>query len=285
MRIKMENQYGSVFLGGFGSDEFSITQIEGLGFPDVTLNQVQYAGQEGKTTLSASRECRIITISGDIKGNCKNRAIRKAIKVLSAPVEVWICVGNRKRKLLCHCTSFTPSYGNRYYKEFAMQLECDSPYFSDASETRQAIYREEKKLPCEHAEYFGTEKKMISELIQKGTVTNLGDVPAEPMITIINTGGTAGLGAGIVIENKTTGQKITLNYTTQQGETITVNIPERKIDSDRGVNLIGTLSEDSYLSDFWLEEGANEVCVTANSTAETLVAYCSFYNRYLEVMD
>lgn len=285
MRIRIENKYGSFSLGGLRKDMFGIKAIEGLGLPDITLNTVQYAGQEGRETLSASREYRTITISGDIKGNNKDRAIRKAIKILSAPVDVLIYVGNRKRRLLCRCTSFAPPYGNRFFKEFVLQIECDSPYFSDTNETKEAVYREEKKLPCEHAEYFGSGQKIISELIQEGTVINLGDVPAEPIITIINTGRTSDISTGIVIENKTTGQKITLNYATKQEETVTVNIPERKIYSDDGTNLINKLSNDSYLSDFWLEEGANKISVTANSTAETIVAYCSFYNQYLEVMD
>lgn len=285
MRIRIENKYGSFSLGGLGKDMFGIKAIEGLGLPDVTLNTVQYAGQAGRETLSVSREYRTITISGDIKGKDKDRAIRKAIKILSAPVDVLIYVGNRKRRLLCRCTSFIPPYGNRFFKEFVLQIECDSPYFSDTNETKEAVYREEKKLPFDYASYFGSSEKAISILTNKAVIINGGDVRAEPVIIIQNTGGTAALSGGIIIQNETTGQKITLNYATKQEETVTINIPERKIYSDDGTNLINKLSNDSYLSDFWLEEGANKISVTANSTAETIVAYCSFYNQYLEVMD
>ena len=285
MRIRIENKYGSFSIGGSGNDIFDIKAIEGLGLPDITLNTVQYAGQEGRETLSSSREYRTITISGDIKGKDKDRAVRRAIKILSAPVDVLICVGNRKRRLSCRCTSFTPPYGKQVYKDFVLQIECDSPYFSDDSKTEKKVYSREKLLPFDYASYFGSSQKAISILTNRAVVTNAGDVRAEPVIKIQNTGGVADLSSGIVIQNETTGQKVTLLYTTKANETVTLDIPGRTIKNDAGENLINTLSNDSYLSDFWLEEGANTISVTTNGSGERVVVSCEFYNQYLEVMD
>ena len=282
MRIRFENQYGSFVLSGNGDEIFGVKEIEGLGLPDITLNTVQYAGQEGRETVSATRNYRTITISGDIKWQDKDREVRKAMKILSAPVEVTIYVGNRKRRCSCRCTSFAPPFGKKIYKEFVMQLECDSPYFLDGESTKEKVYHREKYLPLDYGSYFGTGEKVISALVQSNHVSNNGDVRAEPSIYIQNTGGTAASGDGIVIHNETTGQSITLCYQTKKDELVTIDIANRKIYNNSGETLVNYLSDNSYLSDFWLEEGDNLISVETNSTAETVVVSCEFYNQYLE---
>lgn len=167
-----------------------------------------------------------------------------------------------------------------------MQLECDSPYLKDATETKEVIYREDKLLEFKYPKYFdfGNEFKAISVTTHEVPVYNSGDVKAEPIITIINTGETAENITGIKIINNTTNQKIRLDYATKAGETIIIDIPERKIYSNNGENLINLLTDDSYLSDFYLQEGTNIVKVETNLN-EKIVAYCSFYNQYLEAMN
>ena len=282
--VRIENGYGSVTLSGTGAGVIGLTGIEGLGLPEVTLNTATFTGQEGRVTLSSSRNARVVTLSGDIKWRDVDRTVRQMMKILSVPVTVTFTVGNRKRKIEARCTSFDPPFGRARYKSFAMQLESDSPYLSDVQETVTAVYTRENLLPFDYGSYFGSTKKAISRLTHSNTVTNGGDVRSEPVITIANTGGTTAKTDGITVKNETTGQKITLNYATKAGETVTVDIPNRIIYNEEGTNLINVLSDDSYLSDFWLEEGGNLLSCTTNGVGETVAVHCRFYNQYLEVM-
>lgn len=283
--IYFSNKYGNVFFGGTNKcTSFRIKEIVGLGLPGSTLNTINYAGQEGRETLSSLRNYRTITIKGDIEGENKDYEIRKAIKVFSVPVEMELSVNGRIRKCNCRCTSFDSPFGKKHFKEFIVQFECDSPYFQDKLITKESIYREEKILPFNYKEYFGENKKMISELISESIVYNQGDVIAEPIITIINTGKTSDKTSGVTIYNSTTGKEICLEYATKEGETITIDISERKIYSSTGENLINHLKDDSYLSDFFLEEGPNILGIKTN-VSESIISYCSFYNQYLEAMD
>ena len=290
MNICFSNKYGGVvFHGGNNGDGFKITEIVGLGLPGVTLNTINYAGQEGRETLSSMRTYRTITMKGDIEGANKDYEIRRAIKIFSEPVEMEISVNGRRRKCMCRCTTFDPPFGKKHFKEFVMQLECDSPYFMDVLETKERIYGIDKHLTLKYVNYFKDENgqptyKVISEIVHKVAVYNSGDVKAEPIITIINTGVTTEKTDGIKIFNETTNQKICLDYVTHEGETIVVNIPERKIYSNIEKNLINLLTDDSFLSDFYLDEGTNIISVEVNFN-EKIVSYCSFNNQYLEAMN
>lgn len=285
MKLRLENQWGVITMAGGGTEEIRITAIEGMGLPTVTLDTVQYAGQEGRTTLSALRNYRTVTLAGDITGAQAARRVRELTRVLSWPVTVTVLFGGRERQCVARCTSFATTFGKGRLKTFTMQLECDSPYWQDPTPCEAAIYHRVNCMSGAHAAYFGSAKKPLSRLVQSNLVENRGDVPAEPVILIHNLGGTVTSGNGISVKNCTTGQAFTLHYQTKAGETVTVDIPHRRITNGAGESLLDTLSDDSYLSDFQLTEGSNLLQACSNGDGERLMISCRFYNQYLEAME
>ena len=113
-------------------------------------------------------------------------------------------------------------------------------------------------------------------------IINSGDVPAEPVITISKsaTADTAAKVLTLTMEAEGTKTEIVLNYSISAGETVTVDIPNRKITSSVSGNIICKLGLRSVLSDFVVPPGFGLMSVDTVDTA--LSISCSFENQYLE---
>ena len=284
--IRISNKYGSVTLSGNGNESFSVTEVAGLGLPGLTLNSVSFAGHEGRETVSASRDFRTITIKGDVKGEYKDFNVRKFLKILSEPVILKVFSGNRTRCAECRCTNADIPFGKKaFYKTFVIQLECDSPYFLGEHHEEKYISKAADFLPLDYNAYFENTTKFISERITRADVINNGDVPAEPIITIMNTEGVAVSANGLLILNHSTGAILKFDYQTTPGEVIEINIPKRTVTSSLNTDMLDFLADECYLSDFILKEGNNDIELIPNDASEKLAAYVKFNLRYLEAMD
>ena len=89
---------------------------------------------------------------------------------------------------------------------------------------------------------------------------------------------------GILIENETTGKDILLNYAAAEGETITINIAERRIKSDIHGDITRYKPISYKLSDFTLAAGANQLKFTNLDPTQPLTAKAIFANKYTEAM-
>lgn len=107
------------------------------------------------------------------------------------------------------------------------------------------------------------------------TIENSGDVETWPEWII------KGPGEKIIFYNLTTGEKLFLNTSLLEGETITIDLkPGKKtIKKNDGTNLFGTLTDDSTL---WaLQQGVNNIRIEmSNATLQSSVQL-SYKNRYL----
>lgn len=98
---------------------------------------------------------------------------------------------------------------------------------------------------------------MFSKRTNETDILVTGQENSEPVIFIENIAVPVNAleESGIELTNTLPGgteQRIFLETTTQAGEIITVNIPERTVTSNLRGNLLNTLSNDSFLSDFTL---------------------------------
>lgn len=280
---RFENEYGLIRFGGASGPVFRTIEISGLGPPKKEFNVTGYVNQPGQELISEKDTARTITLAGDIisPGTLQQEASRM-IKILYHPGRFTILSGNRKRSIGCRCTDFDDL--ERHGKDIAsmvIQFTCDNPYFTD--ETRQSVELFQRKnliktqftLPC-----------MFSSRTNRLDIINSGDVRAEPVFTIYNSGNVQAFAEsyGIELANHTTGQSILIERHTTNGEVITVDIPNRKITSSIEGDITSSISQDTYLSNFWLEEGANDVEAVNYNAGEDISVVMTYDNQYIEAV-
>jgi len=311
LHITYQNENGKLdFRGGNGRNSWRILEIDGLGIAPKSFNTAQYPATVGQRTLSEtidartiSIQCDVNSIKGQYSGASSNRfEISKALKILNDPGTLLISDGVRIRKINARCVEAVQ--GERYggYSVFAIQFVCDYPYFEDKETSKVPLYEVENLLGSTTRWYLkdGQLTKesvesgkfilpcMITRYISKANVVNIGDVDTEPIIKIrLNGGtysGTAGEPGTLIIRNETTNQHIELNLVDAESTTeVIVDIPNRKIYSQDNKNLIHHLAPTSFLSDFWLKKGKNQICVD-NYISESSVVSCEFSNKYIEAV-
>ncbi len=280
-KIIFENDAGRLCLSGGGDEIWRITNISGLGMSTKNFQTVSYFSEAGQRSINERREARIITIAGDVcaKGLSAARKISEAIRILDAPG--WLTVRTRGfvRRIWARCTEFSEGENYKSFRKFAIQFCCDCPYFEDVGNDSIALFKRTKeikntfKLP-----------KMFSCRTSDGIVINQGDVEAEPVLNIyFGAEISEGVKTTLTIHNETTKNKLIMSLYPKPGDFVTIDISKRKIYKSGGENLIASLSDDSSLSRFMLQKGANIISVT--SDVETnLSIVCTFTNRYLEAV-
>ncbi len=277
MKLIYENESGRITMrGGTGAD-FNITEITGLSFPDTAVQTVRYPGVPGQTVTGISHFPRTITISGDIKDE-RGVLTSRAATVFSSPGTLFVISNRNSRKIECRCTNFEPKKRQGIYVPFVMQLVSDYPYFEDVSENCESILKKEKLL-CGTVTF----PEVFSKRLNEARIVNQGIYKNEPVFKI-NTVNYAECPDGIIIENLTTGQKLTLSTDVLEGETITIDVGERKITSDLRGNMIGVMAQNDMLSRMYLAVGINDILVTATNEKEMLLITCTHKNGYVEAV-
>lgn len=274
MRIEFTNSLGKIV---FGTGDMRIIEIDGTGLAPKVRNTVNYAGIVGQNKLSDTVGARTVTIKGDLKSSSPQSILTRMMRILDTSGTLILRVGAKGRRIAAECVEFDISDRNGVYQPFILQFICDYPYFSDITQTEIYIFKVQNLLKTQF-----TLPCMFSQRECKQNIYNSGDVVCEPIFefTALSDGAEDG---SITIENETTAQQITLNYRMSAGEVITVDIESRKITSDTAGDIIYSLDDDSYLSDFWLDKGNNSIVVTNGSGGE-MKAVCAFSNKYIEAV-
>ena len=287
-----ENQYGRIHFGGGGAPVYKTIKLNGVGPPDKEYKVTGYSNQAGQEVISQKDMARVITLSGDVRSGTLQQEISKMAKILYHPGTLKMQFGVKKRKIACRCTSFDdPTRKGAGIANFVVQFTADKPYFTDFSQREVYIYRRtpllstQFTLPC-----------MFSSRESRVNVQNAGDVAAEPVIeiTCFDGGNSVMLLSldedgedatqGIKIKNHTTGQHMKLDYVPVADEVITVDIPNRKVTSSVNGSILTAISRKTFLSDFWLAEGVNDIEVTNYNAGAAISAVCRYDNQYVEAV-
>ena len=280
---RFENKYGLIRFGGGSGPVFRTKEFAGLGPPKKEFKVAGYAGQPGQELISEKDLARVITLSGDVipRGSMQ-RELARMIKILYHPGKLTILSGSRKRSIRCRCTDFDdPERRGKKNAGTVIQFTCDNPYFTDDERRRVDLFQRKNliqttfTLPC-----------AFSSRVNRLNVINSGDVQTEPVFTIYNSGTASALAEsyGIEIENHTTGQSLLIERHTQSGEVITIDIPARKITSSIAGDITASISQDTYLSDFWLSEGANDIEAVNYNAGEDISVVMEYDNKYIEAV-
>ncbi len=278
--IKYENSLGQLILYGGGEGALRVLSLEGLEPFAKEYNVANYSGQQGQETLSSRALPRTITMAVEIMKKPYEVNLQEVFDVLQQPGVLFIKSENVNKRIFCSQTHITDI--KRIVKgeiaTFAVQFVCDSPYFEDGEDTVVPLYRRTKSLatpftlPC----CFG-------EIVAGATVENKGSIPVEPIITIYYPGALEGLD-GITITNETTGKGISLDYSPEGEDTVVIDIKNRKITSKLAGSLLNNLSDGTFLGDFILERGKNQLTVDLGDVAKGFGIECKFSNLYSEAV-
>ena len=142
MYMYYKNDAGKIDFRFGGDYPVRITDIDGLYPLERTFNTVKYADIDGEDTISSSVSGRNVTVGGDIKISNK-QFLRDMLKVLDKPGELYMDFGEKKRKLVCRSSHFTPGERNSKYMRFVIVFSSDMPYFYGFDEEREYIRKRE----------------------------------------------------------------------------------------------------------------------------------------------
>lgn len=276
MKLIYENEFGTCVMAGGGNGGMRITELTGLSLPERNETCYTYAGVPGQTLGEVQLLPRTITINMDIICDKTGMDIHRIAKIFSQEGRLTVSHKNLHRTIGCRCISFTKRERSDALISAVVQLVADNPYFHDLQPVRSAIMQKEAllsstfTLPC-----------AVSSRKVEASVMVTGDAPAEPVITIMGTSDSTLENPEIVIENETTGAKITLSYGLSQGEELTIDIKNRTILSSKTENMYPYLSRDTFLNQFTLPCGLS---VVSCKTQEPIYATLSYENNYAEAM-
>lgn len=276
MKLIYENEFGTCVMAGGGNGGMRITELTGLSLPERSETCYTYAGVPGQTLGEVQLLPRTITIHMDIICEKTGMDIHRIARIFSQPGRLTVSHKSMHRAICCRCISFTKQERRDALISAVVQLLADNPYFHDLAPVRRVIMERKAllsspfTLPC-----------AVSSRTVKTSAMVTGDAPAEPVITLVGTSETTFENPEIVIENETTGAKITLSYGLSQGEELTIDIKNRTILSSKTENMYPYLSRDTFLNQFTLPCGMS---VVSCKTKEPIFATLSYENNYAEAM-
>lgn len=280
LKLTYISKNGTAELWGGGKSPLRVTEIEGLGLAEKEYQTASFAGYDGQETISARYLQRSITVSGDVQSGSAREALSKAVEILMESGYLYITDGDFKRRIYCNQTAFPDAKRVLRGKiaTFAIQFVCDSPFFEDAENTVVALYKRQNNIPMPF-----TLPRAFTTTVTGASVNVSSRTAVEPVIEI-RFSKAAAADETIAITNKTTDKKISLAHTPVKGEIITVDIKNRSIVSSANGNIIDELTDDTFLSDFKLIYGENEITVSVGSIYSGITVGCEFNNSYASAL-
>lgn len=286
MRIVIKNEYGEFEIGETAGAK--LLEITGIGIPGKEAEKITFATQPGTVTKSVRDTERTISLSIDFLGN--PRQVEKLYKIIYHPVEIWFYLGYCNRKIkgrLIEATDITNIIYRRW-QAVVLQFICDDPYFHDLYDTKEGISTITDQLP--NLEEGGT---WLVELPAVATVSsarkvirNESSIRLYSRFYIKNMSQISALTNehGIVITNHTTDKKIALYYEITGDDIVTVDVERRRITNSKGENITNNISDDTVLSDFYLEIGDNDISAATLNGDDVLVVDIEYNNNYIAVV-
>lgn len=287
--LKLYNEFGTINFGY--KYNYKIREISGLEAVNKTFNVITYSEENGQETQSFVTGSRAITIAGTIRagnGFLLEDLKRQMLRITHhIPCTLEVHTHRVSRKIKVNQIIYEPreTFGNMF-SYFTMQFICDNPWFNDLYPT-----------VVDMSEYIDLIKPTAGGFAElpavwstRGTsnlkIINAGDEISRPVIRMFAIKSLLDTPEGdthITLKNDSTKQFITLNnYKPVAGETISIDTYERTIISSINGRIDKWLSDDSFLSDFWLKLGDNIVSIENTNTDINLATQLEYENNYAE---
>lgn len=295
MRLVLTNKRGTFEIGGGNHPTARLLEIEGLSPPEKDLETEACEGGAGDYIKHMRDKSRTITMSFDFYG--VEDDVYKLYRILAQPLEMRFFIGSIRRKISAICINQTEIESIIYHRlnKIVLQFYCADPYFHSLSPKRYPVAKRTDLFPNV---VLDDGKQGISLIVRNGIATvketttivkNEGDTAVYPTIEVVNNSvqnTTSGISCSVVVKNVTTGKSMTISYNPAQGEKITFDVASRKITSDVNGNITGKITDDTFLSEMYLDFGDNEIEITATAgnTEYELASVCYVDNNYGAVM-
>ncbi len=284
LSVMYQNKLSTLVFHGAPGQELVLKSVVGLGLPPYESQVASFAGRSGQHFLGGRDLPRVIGLSFDLwaKENLAQR-LSQVLTILHEPGELSLSTEAGCRRIACRCTNVEePERKSREIYSVVVEFTCDEPYFCEKDGASEQLYHR-VDLVCGAMEL----PQVFTESSSRKNVMNEGHVPTEPVISVsvapINL--PQALGAeDITIVNHTTGKSLVLDYALLAGEVILIDIPGRKIESSLFGDITDKISETSFLSDFALALGENDLEVICDMSAEGLSVVANFDILYLEAV-
>lgn len=277
-KLNFENPLANVTMFGGGDYPVRLTQLEGLEFVPKSYHTVKYSLCDGVDTISQVHDVRTITGNGDIFVTSE-RQVSELCDVFAEPGTLSVTRGNVTRKIAYKPGEFEINRKSRHLFVFTFQIICDSPCFEAITRHKASIFERKNMV-------FGNVELPIVFTERKTRVNhkNKGHKRIEPLITVKFIGDASGLVQdGFIIKNHTTGQEIKFLSQVKNFGSVIFDISQRKVLSESGENLEKYLAQETYLSDFWVDAGQNDLEFINLNTNENVYAELSYIPLYLGV--
>ena len=291
-----KNNLGEINFSGSGDSDIAVREITGLGTPDRIYQTREYLDFDGQITLSSHFSPRTITISFDVVGGSISQKTAEIYRILSQNGNLYTFFNNSRRRIEINQISVESfiRHGSRV-RSFAVQFVCDNPYFSDHSPIYESCYETLGKLVYDgESESWNLDVPSVWGTNSNDKfLINSGDIKSYPIFTVCSSGNAADSNGFEILRVNPDNpaeiiQKFTLNYPLSDGETVTVcfdsrsNGNLRSVTNNLGENLLSYRSEESSLSDFWIDPGKNRIILNNLSGGNSISAYISYENQYIE---
>lgn len=250
---------------------FIITGVTGLGSADIRTSSFLFSGRSGGLVTDQLLGFRTIAITGKIGSNDSTRQSHKADRdamMAALPIGVTIPVyittfSGDTYRIDANVTDLKLEYSQRgYMSDFLIQLTAGDPLFysTDGGDSQTAHI-----LRVAQGGYVTP--YILPVIWDSGSsptiVTNAGDAPAFPVITINNTA------LNPSITNQTTGESFELTMSTVPGDVIVIDMAKRTVTLN-GSSILGNKAAGSI---WWaLQPGANGIVLDSDSSGDTVTA-------------
>lgn len=291
-----KNELGELTFSGDGSSPLVIREITGLGTPDKIYQTREYLDFDGQSTISSKFAPRIITISFDICGEDISAHTANVYRVLSKPGTLYTYFVGSNRRITVNQISVDSfvRHGSRF-RSLVAQLICDNPYFADHIPVSFSCYETGNNLKYDpEADSWHLDTPTVWGIrINDKPFMNSGDIRTYPVFSITSYGdASSSNGFEILRVNPDNPseiiQRFCLNYAMSDEETVTICFDSRMgdgrrfVSSSSGKSLLNYRSEDSSLSNFWIDPGENRIIFNNLSEGNTISASVFYENQYVE---
>ena len=273
--LKFVSPAGEILMGDGRHDFFRLNSVLGLGLPELERQTVIFSGRRGEKTVSSRFLPRIITVGGDI---IEKNALGRIIRVLSDKGTLYVKSRGEERQIDVRAIAMEEAEKIGDITRVVFQFVADDPAFTAYYDEKKGIYSRTDLIkgsftpPC-----------VFTERISGGCVVNSGDLDVEPVIYVICEE-TSGKVSQITITHNDNGAKIKLSHKFSAGETLIIDIGNAEITDADGKSLLSSVSDDTYLSEFILKKGENNISIQSDDAKCRLKIYCVYKNRFLEAI-
>ena len=280
-RIVIQNKKGSFEIGGGSHKTCRLISIDGIGLVSKAASTIKFSGVPGNKIIDASANNRVVTMLFDV--NADDFQLTKILRILQEECEILFFLGEKRRKITGKVLEVVEPEAVNYRRlyKIAVQFYCESPFFTDLSETVLPLSTRTDNFPTsfESGAAYITLPAVATTRTATVKITNFGDERTYPTIRVI----ALEPSSVITISNQTTESEVVLSKAISQGEEIVFDFAERKIVSSISGSVINQITDASLLDRIYLDCGTNELLVT-NGAENNLSTIISYYNLYSAVV-